>query len=66
MDAKGNPLPFNDAIAKVINSQSDKDTLLKSKTLPGTGSKTTDGKVAPTDGSRHSKLSAGLKALRAK
>jgi hypothetical protein len=44
MDSKGNALPFNDAIAKVINADPDKDSLLKSKTKPGTGSKTVDGK----------------------
>jgi hypothetical protein len=64
-DSKGKSLPFNDAIAKVINADSDKDTLLKSKVTPGAGSKTTDGKppVKPTTGL--DKLRAGIAARRA-
>jgi hypothetical protein len=66
MDNKGNALPFNDAIAKVINADPDKDSLLKSKTKPGAGSKTTDGKPTEQGKTRHEKLTSGLAALRAK
>ncbi len=66
MDAKGNPLPFNDAIAKVINADPDKDALLKTKLKPGGSSTTTDGKSKQPEGDRHAKLAAGLKALREK
>lgn len=66
MDSKGNALPFNDAIAKVINADPDKDALLKSKTKPGAGTSTTDGRPTPPGKSRHDKLTAGLAALREK
>jgi hypothetical protein len=66
MDNKGNALSFNDAIAKVIQSQSDKDTLLKAKTKPGAASTTTQGRTAETQASRQSRIAAGLKALREK
>jgi hypothetical protein len=66
MDTKGNPLPFNDAIAKLINAQPDKDTLLKAKTTPGAGSKTTEGKTTKAAEGRQARLAAGLKALREK
>jgi hypothetical protein len=64
MDSKGNPLPFNDAITKVVNADSDKDSLLKSTTKPGAGSKTTDAKPAAQQQDRLSKLAAGIKARR--
>lgn len=66
MDNKGNALPFNDAIAKVINADADKDTLLKSKVKPGAGSTTTEGKSKPDTGDRHAKLKTGLAKLRGK
>jgi hypothetical protein len=65
MDSKGNPLPFNDAIKKVIEADPDKDSLLKSKTKPGAGSKTVDGKTPEqAKGDRLSRLSQGLAKLR--
>jgi myosin heavy subunit len=66
MDSKGNALPFNDAIAKVINADPDKDSLLKSKTKPGTGSKTEDGRPTAPGQSRHEKLAGAIGALRQK
>lgn len=66
MDNKGNALPFNDAITKVINADSDKDTLLKAKTKPGAGTKTIEGKDTGGELTRHQKLLAGLEARRAK
>lgn len=63
-DNKGNSLPFNDAITKVINADADKDTLLKSRTTPGAGSKTTDAKPPAPAQDRLSKLAAGIKARR--
>jgi chemotaxis protein histidine kinase CheA len=65
MDSKGNPLPFNDAIKKVIEADPDKDSLLKSKTKPGAGTKTVDGKSQEqAKGDRLSRLSQGLAKLR--
>lgn len=65
MDAKGNPLPFDQAMKKVIEADPDKDALLKSKIAPGGGSKTVD---APSSekraGDRLSRLAAGIKQLR--
>lgn len=66
MDSKGNALPFNEAITKVINADPDKDSLLKSKTKPGAGTKTVEGKETEHATSRHNKLAAGLAALRKK
>lgn len=65
MDNKGNPLSFDAAIEKIINADADKDTLLKSKVVPGAGSTTTEGKPA-NQTSRHDKLAQGLRKLRAK
>lgn len=66
MDGKGNALSFNDAIAKIVNADPDKDTLLKTKTKPGAASGTTEGKSKAPEQSRHARLAAGLKALREK
>jgi hypothetical protein len=63
-DSKGNSLSFNEAIAKVINADPDKDSLLKSKTKPGAGTSTTEGKPEKPAQSRHQKLAAGLANLR--
>ena len=65
MDSRGNPLPFDQAIKKVVDAEPDKDTILKSKMNPGGGSKTTEGKPGGNQQpDRLSKLSAGLAALR--
>lgn len=65
MDGKGNPLPFNEAIAKVIGADPDKDALLKSKMKPGGGSKTEDDKREQRGGGdRLSRLAAGVAKLR--
>lgn len=64
MDSKGNALPFNDAIAKLIEVDPAKDSLLKTKTFPGAGSTTTDGKPGTGEKSRHERIRDGLKALR--
>jgi hypothetical protein len=64
MDAKGNPLSFNDAIKKVIENDPDKDTLLRTKTKPGAGSSTTDGKSPDKSVSRHDRLKQGIAKLR--
>lgn len=66
MDSKGKALPFNDAIAKVINADPDKDELLKAKVKPGASSKTVDGKTEQPGLDRQAKLAAGLAALRKK
>lgn len=64
MDSRGNALPFNDAIKKVIEADPDKDTFLKTKIKPGGGSKSDHQPSSADNGrSRIQKLSAGLKAL---
>lgn len=64
MDSRGNALPFNDAIKKVIESDPDKDTFLKTKIKPGAQSKSDhQPSNAGNSQSRIQKLSAGLKAL---
>ena len=64
MDGKGNPLPFDEAIKKVIESDPDKDSFLRSKMKPGAKSKTEDVGKPERGASRHSRLVAGLKALK--
>lgn len=66
MDSKGNALPFNEAITKVINADPDKDSLLKSKTKPGAATKTVDGKPVETGASRQQRLADAIGALRQK
>lgn len=63
MDSKGNPLSFDEAIAKVIGADPAKDSFLRTKTTPGAGSTTTDGKSAPPEQTRHQKIAAGLAKL---
>jgi hypothetical protein len=65
-DSKGNALPFNEAIQKVINADPDKDSLLKSKTKPGAATKTTDGTPQNPGQSRLERLSGAIGALRQK
>lgn len=65
MDSRGNALPFDQAIRKVIEADPDKDLFLRNKIKPGVGSKSEDGKpaaVLPKD--RLSRLAAGLKAMK--
>ena len=40
MDAKGDPLPFEAALRKIIDADPDRDSMLKSKAKTGAGSKT--------------------------
>jgi hypothetical protein len=44
IDGSGNPLGFEAAIKKLVDSDPERDNLVKSKVAPGAGSKTTDGK----------------------
>jgi hypothetical protein len=44
IDGDGNALPFEAALRKLVESDPDKDRLLKSKVVNGAGSKTMDGK----------------------
>lgn len=66
VDARGEPVSFDDAMRKIVEADPEKDHMLKSKVRPGSGSETkkTDPKVkteAATDAV--SKISAGLKSL---
>lgn len=47
VDAKGDPLGFEDAIKKIVESDPDRDQLLKSKIKQGAGSKTIQKSGAP-------------------
>lgn len=66
MDSKGNALPFNDAIAKLIEADPAKDSLLKTKTVPGAASTTTDGKPGTGEKTRHERIREGLAAMRSR
>lgn len=62
VDGKGDPLAFEDSIKKIIDSDVDRDQMIKSKTKPGAGSVTT-GKGAPPKTEVKTgvdKISAGL------
>lgn len=64
VDASGNAVPFDEAIAAIINSDPDKDFLLKSNLKSGAGSKAavdTGKEKAPTFTSSLDKLAAGVK-----
>lgn len=64
MDARGNPLPFDQAIRKVVEADPDKDTILRSAIKPGASSKTDDpSRKAPEGKDRISRIAQGLKAL---
>lgn len=41
IDAKGNAVSFDEAMRRIVDKDPDKDTVLKSKVIPGTSSKTT-------------------------
>lgn len=45
VDASGNPLVFDEAFKRIIEADPDKETLLKAKTNPGSGSSTTQTKT---------------------
>ena len=45
VDASGSPLPFELAIAKMVDADPDRDHLVKSKVKPGADSKTDNGKI---------------------
>lgn len=66
VDAKGEPLGFDAALAKLVDADPDKDSLMKSKLKAGAGSNTNPAAVPgakPTkvvDRSARAKISAGL------
>lgn len=64
VDARGEPLSFEQALEKIIKADPDSDTLIRSKIKPGSKS-TTDNKGKPTDVRDDikgvSRISAGLK-----
>lgn len=64
VDASGEPVPFDDALAAIINADPDKDYLIKSNQKPGAGSKpAADGgtEKKPTYSNSLDKLAAGVK-----
>ena len=65
MDAKGDPLPFETALRKLVDADEDRDTILTSKTKTGAGSKTDPKTKAPVFTphlSGRSRIAAGLLA----
>jgi hypothetical protein len=67
VDGKGEPLSFEDALKKIVDTDADKDQLLKSKTKPGAASTSADGKGGkpankPLEMSGLEKIKAGLNA----
>lgn len=66
VDAKGDPLPFDQALKKLVEADPDRDIMLKSKLANGANSSTTDKGVKPietTNLSGVSKIAAGLRKL---
>jgi hypothetical protein len=64
VDARGEPVPFDEALAAIINTDPDKDYLLKSNLKSGAGSKApvdTGKEKTPTYSSSLDKLAAGVK-----
>lgn len=64
MDTNGHAIPFDEAIKKIVESEPDKDSFLKSKVVPGSGSKTTESQPQSVQGNRLSKMAQGLAQLR--
>ena len=48
VDAKGEPLGFEDALRRIVEADADKDRLLRAKGKPGAGSGTTDARTTRT------------------
>jgi len=68
IDGKGEPLPFEDALRKIVDSDPDKELLMKSKLKTGAGSSTIPNGKPSNEGTELTgiaKISAGL-AARAK
>jgi hypothetical protein len=70
VDSMGNPQAFDDVLRKLIDTDPEKDFLLRSKARPGAGSKSAPGNGAqPNPAKGHdeqsavSKIAAGLKGL---
>jgi hypothetical protein len=64
-DANGKPLPFEEAMKKIIESDADKDQLIKSTIRAGAGSRSDGGKGAPQGdevGSGRERIAASLAA----
>lgn len=67
VDQYGNAVGFDEALAKIVNADPEKDHLLKSKVKPGAGSETkkpTTPAKGETDSDSISKIAAGLKGLK--
>lgn len=63
MNGRGVPLPFDEAVKKLVEADPDKDTLIRSKMKPGGRTKTEDSKVSP-ESDRISRIAKGLASLR--
>lgn len=69
IDGKGEPLPFEDAIRKIVDTDPDKDQLLKSKLKQGASSSTLPGNKKVENAAELSgkeKIAAGLRAAGSK
>lgn len=66
VDARGNPLSFDDAMQKIIEADPEHDALIRSKIRKGSGSNTKQSKETPASTvklSAREKISQGLKSL---
>lgn len=67
VDASGDPLPFEQAVQRLIEADPDKDELLRSKRRPGAGSTTATNKGVKQEQrqlSAREKIELGLKSLK--
>lgn len=65
VDAAGKPLSFNEALGKIVDSDPDKNTILRSKVKPGSGSRQSDGNKSgqgETEAKGVSRIEAALSA----
>lgn len=66
VDGKGDPLAFDAAIQKIVDADSDRDTIVKSGKKPGSGSSTDNGKPNKSKPTLHGsdKIAAALNATK--
>ncbi len=67
VDARGEPLAFDEAIKRIVESDADRDIILKAKSKPGTGQAPTGGKAPqpqPSEPRGVARIALGIAALR--
>jgi hypothetical protein len=66
VDSSGNPVPFDEALRKIVDADPERDAILRNKTKPGAGSTSKAEKTvikSQTEMNGLSKISAGMKSL---